>query len=84
MDFTPPKLRARFRDLTEQMHKIHAKRDPLRTKRDALVAEQAEELAKHDKAIAKAEDGLFEIDQERAMIVRALGGKTAEPDAEES
>ena len=26
--------------------------------------------------IAKAEEGLFEMDQEAAMIARALGGKT--------
>ncbi len=82
MDFSPEKMRARFRELTEQTVKLHARRDPVRAKRDALVKKQMAALAKADAEVTKAEEGLFEIDQERAMLVRALGGKTGEPDEE--
>jgi len=76
MDFSPDKLRARFAELTEKVEAIQAKRNPVRAKRDDLVAKQIRELSAADAAVRKAEAGLFDLDQERALIARALGGKT--------
>jgi predicted nucleic acid-binding Zn-ribbon protein len=79
MDFDPKKLRARFAELTEKHDAIRAKADPLRERYDALVQgnRKAEDAAA--KRVKNAEDGLYEIEMERAAIARALGGRTAEP-----
>lgn len=77
MDFSPETLRARFHELTAQHDEIRAKSDPLRAKRDALSQKHAlEEKALNDR-IKEVEAGLFEIEQERAALARALGGKTS-------
>lgn len=79
MNLTKDGLRARFAELTEQRQAILDVSEPLRRDRDALVAaHQAAEQAANA-AITKAETGLYDIDQERAMIVRALNGKTTDP-----
>jgi hypothetical protein len=80
----PANLRKRFADLGEQREAILAKTTPLREKRDALVQEVAAKIRPLDDEIQKFEGGgiLVQIDQERATIVRALGGKTSEPEAE--
>ena len=79
MDLSADTLRKQFGKLTKQHDAIRAKSTPLRESYDAMV--QANR-AREDKAAAeikKAEDGLYEIEQERAAIARALGGKTSEP-----
>jgi hypothetical protein len=75
-DFTPEALRARFAALTEQRDTVAAVSEPLRTRRDAIAAQAAADLAALDVEIRAAETGLFDLDQERAMIARALGGRT--------
>lgn len=75
MDFSPDKLRARFAELTKQyeaspIHKLKAERDKSFAK---LNQAQRDDF---DKRIRKANEGLYEIEQERAVIARALGGKT--------
>lgn len=80
---TPAEQRARFADLSEQAAAIRVKVEPLREKRDAFVNKAREDEALLNDEIRKAETGLFEIEQERSMIVRALGGKTGEPIPEE-
>jgi uncharacterized coiled-coil DUF342 family protein len=73
---TPEKMRARFAELGQQRDDILARSTPLREARDAFANEAREkEQAMNDK-IRKAETKLLEIDQERALIARALGGKT--------
>lgn len=83
MKFDPDSLRARFHELGTQRDAIIGKATPLREKRDALVNKAREDEKAINDKIREAEAGLYDLDQERAMIVRALGGKTgAAPDAE--
>lgn len=79
MDLNPAVLRARFADRGTDRDAALAVSAPLRAERDALVASTADRVAALDVRIAEAEAGLFDIDQERALIARALGGRTGEP-----
>jgi len=87
MDFAPEKLRARFHELTAERAKIDAKLDPARAELDALVAGETDLTVKKAKAreaklreqIVALQDQLFPIENERAAVARALGGKTGEP-----
>jgi uncharacterized coiled-coil DUF342 family protein len=81
MKYNPEAMRARFAELQAQAEAIRAKSGPLREKRDALVNEAGEKERALNEKIAEAEAGLFEIDNEIALISRALGGKTGEPEA---
>lgn len=74
--FDPDTLRKRFHELNARRDAILAVAMPLRAARDAFSAEADAKLAAMKADILKAEAGLFEIDQERAVISRALGGKT--------
>ena len=76
MDLNPDNLRTRFAELGEQRDDILAASGPLRDQRDAVARDAQEKMAALDGRIRAAEDGLFDIDQERALISRALGGKT--------
>jgi uncharacterized coiled-coil DUF342 family protein len=76
---TPDKMRERFHELRRHREAILAKSAPLREKRDAIVNEARERETKLNDQIVKAEATLFEIDQEAAMIARALGGQTGAP-----
>ncbi len=66
----------RFHELGAKREAIKAASNPLRAKRDAYAAESDATLRAMDDQIREAERGLFEIEQERAIIARALGGKT--------
>lgn len=79
MQFTEDGMRARFHALTAEREKILAKSGPLRAERDAFVQETRPKEQAMNAAIKKAEAGLFDIDQERAALARALKGKTGEP-----
>lgn len=72
----PETLRKRFHELTARSAKIRKASLPLRDQHDALLRKQADERGKLVARIRKAEDGLFEIEQERAALSRALGGQT--------
>jgi hypothetical protein len=74
--FDEATMRKRFHELTAQRNAILTKSVPLREKRDAHVNAARETEAKMNAEIKKAEAGLFEIEQERAALVRALKGKT--------
>jgi len=80
MEFVPEKMRTRFRELGEQRADILGKSAPLREKRDEIVAKAREQELSLNKEILDIENGLFDIDTERAMISRALAGKTQEAD----
>lgn len=75
MDLSPETLNKRFAELSKKRDAILAKSTPVRETRDALVAKHNEKREAHDEELMKAEKGLYEIDQERAMIARALGTK---------
>jgi hypothetical protein len=73
------KTREAFDTLTKIVEQIRAVSTPLREKRDALVrAHRAEEDAINTE-IARAEDGLFAAEQERAMHARQLSANRALP-----
>ncbi len=74
----PTALRDRFADLGLRREAALAVSAPLREKRDAISADAASRIADLDDQIREAEAGLFELDQERALIARALGGRTGE------
>jgi hypothetical protein len=78
MNYDPETMRARFHDLTAQAVKIRARADPLRDARDTLIKRHANEIDSHNKKVRAAEKGLFEIEQERAMLARALGGRVGD------
>lgn len=81
MDLNPDNLRARFTELGEQRADILAASGPLRDQRDDIARNAQASMAALDARIHAAEDGLFDIDQERALISRALGGKTGMAEA---
>lgn len=80
MQFDPDKMRARFHELKAQRDEQRARVDPIRAERDKLVAKQLKELAVHDAKVRKAEEGLFDIEMEMGMLVRAVGGAMGEPE----
>lgn len=73
---SPEEMRARFAELTEKRERILAKSEPLRAARDKHANDSAAKERAMNAKIKAAEAGLFENEQERAMIARALGGKT--------
>lgn len=80
--FSPENMRKRFHELGRKREAILAKTGPLRAERDRIIAEadaKAKGLADAFKKIEK-DEGLFEIDMERGMIAKALGGKTGKPE----
>lgn len=91
MDFSPKNMRARFRDLTAKSEAAHAKLDPLRDELAELVQGDTKLSVKAARAredavralIIKGNDALYPIEQERALISRALNGKTGEPEEAE-
>jgi hypothetical protein len=74
----PAALRARFAELGETRTAALAVSTPLREERDGIAVDSAKKIADLDVQICEAELGLFELDQERALIARALGGRTGE------
>lgn len=72
----PAALRIRFSELTAKVASIRAQSAPFRDAYDAEVARHTQAASPLKQAIREAEAGLYEIEQERAMISRALSGKT--------
>lgn len=79
MDLNPSALRARFAILAADRAAIIAASTPLREERDEIARDAAERIAPLDDQIRDVEAGLFELDQEAALISRALGGRTGNP-----
>lgn len=77
-------MEARFWELSRRRDEKRAKADPIRAKRDKLAAKHAKEIAKANDEVRVAEKGLFEIEQEIAMIARALGGRVTPPETEKA
>jgi hypothetical protein len=72
-------MRARFAELVKQRDAIHAKTDPLQAQRAKIRSEATKAEADLADKIKAAQSGLAEINDEIAMISRALKGKTAVP-----
>lgn len=75
-------MRARFHELGRMRDEAAAKAKPLRDEYEAM---RVQECALRDKMapvvarLKEAEAPLFEIDQERGALSRALNGKTGAP-----
>lgn len=77
---SPPDARAKFKALTEEFDKKFAPLVKLKEERDKKADKLTRsEFAEYDNRIRKANEGLYEIEMERAAVARALGGRTAEP-----
>jgi hypothetical protein len=72
-------IRQRFHELGIARDDKLAKSIPLREHRDQIANEMARRVNELNEQIGAIEEGLFEIDQERAALSRALGGQTGEP-----
>lgn len=77
--FNPSELRSRFADLSEQRKAIVAKVDPLHSQRAKIRRDATEAEAKIAEKIKAESVSLPTIDEEMAMISRALKGKTGTP-----
>lgn len=77
----PDEMRARFHALGKQRAEIEAKAAPVRLQYNAL-RDEAEALRLKMRPmideLKSIEKPLYDIDQERSMITRALGGRTGE------
>ena len=78
MDFNPDKMRARFQTLTKDYDKRMAKLEPLHKKLADHVAKSAKVEQELREQIAEAKEGMYDLEMERAMLARALGGRTGE------
>lgn len=79
--FSPDNMKKRFHELGKKRAAILARTTPLREQRDRIVQEaeaKARALADQYKQIEK-DEGLYDLDMERGMLARALGGKTGNP-----
>jgi len=72
-------LRTRFHELGAQRTQILDASIPLREQRDAYQQEADAQIKLMNEQIKSMEMGLYEIDRERGLIAKALGGKTGEP-----
>jgi F0F1-type ATP synthase membrane subunit b/b' len=79
--FTPEVLKARFAELNTLKEDAQDKLDEAIQKRDGIrkSATEAIERANQEYRTLEKELGMFEIQQELAIIVRALGGATDRP-----
>lgn len=77
--FDPDQMRQRFWQLTREAEAVRAAAGPKRAARDAQVAEHEAALAALNAEIKALEAPLYQMEQERAFIARALGGQTGAP-----
>ncbi len=75
-DFSPETLRARFHAATAEREKIAATAAPVRAERDRISAELDTKVRALNAQLKVIEAPLFDLDNERAAISRALNGKT--------
>lgn len=69
-------MRKRFHDLGRQRDTIMGSLAPLIQKRDEAIAAHEAVMRPIEAEIKAVRAPLYDIDQERALIARALGGKT--------
>lgn len=82
MDFSPEKLRKRFKELTDKFEPRAEARDAIKRERDEKAEKGTltiKQSLDYDAKIKKANEGLYDLEMERAAVARALGGKTSEP-----
>jgi predicted nucleic acid-binding Zn-ribbon protein len=69
----------RFEEVERKVAKIREKSTPLREARDKHVQKAAAREAEMNAEILKVEKDLFELEQERAFLARALGARVLTP-----
>lgn len=77
--FKPGDLKARFAELEAARNRIISASGPIRQHRDALRAQQdalREQMRPLEAQIKSIEEPLYNIDMERSVIAKALGGRT--------
>lgn len=77
--YSPEAMRAKFWELTRAAEEIRSRSLPLRAERDKIIADTAPRLKKLEREYKDIEAPLYEIERERALLARALGGKTGQP-----
>lgn len=77
--FNPDVMRERFHELGRLREDILAQTKPMREARDAAFAVAEAEWTTKSAEIRALEATLFDMDNERAVISRALAGATGEP-----
>lgn len=83
MAFSKDVYEKRRDEVEAKVASIRAKSDPLRAKRDKHVQSARKREAEMNAEIAKVEQGLSDLEMERAFLSRALGARTFTPaDAE--
>ena len=78
VDFRPETLKTRFWELNVQRDALLAESAPLRAELEAVATEMREKEETIRRKIKAIEEPLYNIDMERGMLARALGGKTGE------
>jgi len=76
---TEDTMRKRFWDLAAERERILAMSAGARSQREALqteIAQREKAMEPLNASIREIERPLYDIDQERAMLARALGGRT--------
>ena len=68
-------LRVQLAELNHKRDSILAKSGPLREARDKFANEAREKEMAMNAQIKEAETGLADLDRDRAMLARALGGR---------
>jgi hypothetical protein len=69
----PAKAKDRFHELDAKIRAQHAKLEPIREARSKLTQKHQREMDAMNKRQATAAKGLFEMEQERAIIAKVVG-----------
>lgn len=82
-DFTPPVLQKRFHELCDARDARSAKSTPLRSARDAFIAEAKAKEDQFNAAIRAAENpggeiSMYDLQKSIAAVAKALSGVTGE------
>lgn len=73
--FDPDTMRKRFAELGEKRASILAECEGLEAQRDKLIADHTAAVRPLEARLKEFKAPLFDLDQERATIARALKGK---------
>lgn len=71
----PEEMRKRFKELTSAVGEVRVRTTPLRAARDKLLNETQVKLQKMESEYMEIEKGLYDMEQDRAALARALGGR---------
>jgi SMC interacting uncharacterized protein involved in chromosome segregation len=80
--FDREEARKRFHELGRERERVHALLAPIQAERSALQASIRDRELELNAQVKALKAPLFELDQERAAIARALGGQTGAPPAD--